>query len=89
MDPMYKDELGKFLKRETQRIIDAGPVPARRGTGPKARLTKFLEAFDAYEAWRASRDGAEVDLNDRLLGEALHNAMMKARRGITTNLGLG
>ncbi|HEX6824865.1 MAG TPA: hypothetical protein VF077_01005 [Nitrospiraceae bacterium] len=66
-------------------------MPMRRGTGPKARLEKFLKAFDDYEAWRAGGDGSmdDRDYNDLLLGEQLHNAMMKARKGITTKLGMG
>jgi len=54
-------------------------VPVRRGTGPKARLVAFLKAYDAF---MKTREG-ELSIGWQEL------EMIEARKGVTTNLGLG
>jgi hypothetical protein len=66
-------------------------VAVRRGTGPKARLTAFLAAYDAYQKRVAYFDGDLDSASYEELCElqVLEDAMQAARKGITTNLGLG
>ena len=118
VDPIYRDEMGKFLKHETQQIIageeptfpvhvaramqaymNDGPraigksakVPVRRGTGPKACMKKFLEAFDAWDGYVDSFDGDIDGMSYEELGKlaTLEAEMHKARAEVKGVMGLG
>jgi len=64
-------------------------IPVRRGTGPKARLTAFLAAYDAWIEHFLSKDGDDMSYEELCEDDRLFDAMQAARKGITTNLGLG
>jgi len=66
-------------------------VPVRRGTGPKARLQAFLDAFDEWDRFVDYFDGDFDGMSCEELGKLaiLEAEMHKARAGITTKLGLG
>jgi len=64
-------------------------VPVRRGTGPKARLQAFLDAYDAYMALNLSKYGDDMSFEELQECDRLETAMIAARMQITTKLGLG
>ena len=75
------------IRNENGDVLQIG-VAARRGTGPKARLRKFLDAFDAWLLYYQQHDGEDMTEQEMEQQHRLYNVMLDAREGVLRQPGL-
>lgn len=87
--PQLFDEKTRIEAARESIAVKTG-VPTRRGTGPKARLAIFLDAFDAWAEHDSSFPSVDdMSIEDLKEAARLFGVMIEARKGITTTQGMG